>query len=107
MPLFQDVWDAGERYPVWMSHGDRITRMPPGFEAAAHRKTRPMRVIADQARRYYGLMFHPEVIHTPHGAALIRNFVRKIAGLRRRLVDEGVPRGGHRPHPRSRSARAG
>ncbi|WP_406858191.1 glutamine-hydrolyzing GMP synthase [Alsobacter sp. KACC 23698] len=79
-PLFQDVWRKGERYPVWMSHGDRITRLPPGFTRFGVSPNAPYAVIGDAARGYYGLMFHPEVIHTPHGAALIRNFVRRIAG---------------------------
>jgi GMP synthase (glutamine-hydrolysing) len=80
VPLFQDLWTEGERYPVWMSHGDRITRIPPGFEVAGVSENAPFAVIADPKRAYYGLMFHPEVIHTPHGAGLIRNFVRRIAG---------------------------
>jgi GMP synthase (glutamine-hydrolysing) len=80
--LFADLWQPGQRYPVWMSHGDRITQMPPGFQVFATSENAPFAVIADPARSYYGLMFHPEVIHTPHGAGLIRNFVRKIAGCR-------------------------
>jgi GMP synthase (glutamine-hydrolysing) len=82
VPLFDDLWDVGQNYPVWMSHGDRITRIPPGFEVAGSSPNAPFAVIADPKRSYYGLMFHPEVIHTPHGAGLIRNFVRKIAGCR-------------------------
>jgi len=78
--LFDDVWRVGEHYPVWMSHGDRITKMPPGFEVVAVSGNAPFAVIQDEKRRYYGLMFHPEVVHTPHGAALLRNFVRKVAG---------------------------
>ncbi len=79
--LFADVWKKGEQYPVWMSHGDRITRLPPGFTRYGTSENAPFAVIGDEARRYYGLMFHPEVVHTPHGAALLRNFVRRIAGL--------------------------
>ena len=71
----------GERHPVWMSHGDRITRMPPGFVVAGVSPNAPFAVIQDEKRKYYGLMFHPEVVHTPDGAKLIRNFVRKVAGL--------------------------
>jgi GMP synthase (glutamine-hydrolysing) len=78
--LFDDVWKAGEHYPVWMSHGDRITRMPPGFQVAGVSPNAPFAVIQDEKRKYYGVMFHPEVMHTPQGAALLRNFVRKIAG---------------------------
>src|SRR5919112_3313305 len=79
--LFEDVWRAGEHYPVWMSHGDRITKMPPGFQVAGVSMNAPFAVIQDEKRKYYGLMFHPEVVHTPDGAKLIRNFVRKVAGL--------------------------
>jgi len=78
--LFDEVWKAGERYPVWMSHGDRITRMPPGFQVAGVSPNAPFAVIQDEKRKYYGVMFHPEVVHTPTGAALLRNFVRKISG---------------------------
>ncbi len=78
--LFDEVWRAGEHYPVWMSHGDRITKMPPGFQVAGVSSNAPFAVIQDEKRKYYGVMFHPEVVHTPHGAALLRNFVRKITG---------------------------
>ncbi len=71
----------GEKHPVWMSHGDRITKMPPGFVVAGVSPNAPFAVIQDEKRKYYGLMFHPEVVHTPDGAKLIRNFVRKVAGL--------------------------
>src|ERR1700678_4838368 len=64
-----------------MSYGDRITQMPPGFAVAGTSPNAPFAVIQDEKRGYYGLMFHPEVVHTPDGAKLIRNFVRKVAGL--------------------------
>src|SRR5271169_6253566 len=79
--LFDSTWATGERHPVWMSHGDRITRMPPGFVVAGVSANAPFAIIQDEKRKYYGLMFHPEVVHTPDGAKLIRNFVRKVAGL--------------------------
>jgi GMP synthase (glutamine-hydrolysing) len=79
--LFNEVWGAGEKHQVWMSHGDRITRMPPGFTVAGVSPNAPFAVIQDEKRKYYGLMFHPEVVHTPDGAKLLRNFVRKVAGL--------------------------
>ena len=79
--LFDATWEKGEKHPVWMSHGDRITRMPPGFAVAGVSANAPFAMIQDEKRRYYGLMFHPEVVHTPDGAKLIRNFVRKVAGL--------------------------
>src|SRR4030081_26131 len=79
--LFDSAWGMGEKHPVWMSHGDRITKMPPGFVVAGVSTNAPFDVIQDETRKYYGLMFHPEVVHTPDGAKLIRNFVRKVAGL--------------------------
>src|SRR6266571_221506 len=79
--LFDSTWGMGERHPVWMSHGDRITRMPPGFVVAGVSPNAPFAIIQDEKRKYYGLMFHPEVVHTPDGAKLIRNFVRKVSGL--------------------------
>jgi GMP synthase (glutamine-hydrolysing) len=63
-----------------MSHGDRITALPPGFRSVASSEGAPFAVIADDARRFYGTMFHPEVVHTPHGAALLRNFTHGICG---------------------------
>ena len=78
--LFGGVWDTGAREPVWMSHGDRVTALPAGFQVVATSENAPFAVIADDHRRYYGLMFHPEVVHTPHGAALLRRFVRDVAG---------------------------
>ncbi|NWH07155.1 MAG: glutamine-hydrolyzing GMP synthase [Alphaproteobacteria bacterium] len=81
-PLFGDVWEPGETDTVWMSHGDRITALPPGFEVIAFSENAPFAAIADERRRFYGVQFHPEVVHTPHGAALLANFVHAIAGLK-------------------------
>jgi GMP synthase (glutamine-hydrolysing) len=81
-PLLEGTWQKGERYPVWMSHGDRVTRPPDGFHVIATSPNAPIAMIADEARRFYATQFHLEVVHTPHGAALIRNFVRNIAGCR-------------------------
>ena len=78
--LFDGVWEKGQRYPVWMSHGDRVTILPEGFAVVATSENAPIAVIADEKRRFYAAQFHPEVVHTPQGAALIRNFVRNIAG---------------------------
>ncbi len=80
--LFEGVWDKGGRYPVWMSHGDRVTRLPEGFRVYAVSENAPFAVAADETRRYYSTMFHPEVAHTPDGAKLIANFLKKVAGLR-------------------------
>jgi GMP synthase (glutamine-hydrolysing) len=79
-PLFDGIWQPGMKAPVWMSHGDRVTKLPRGFRAVAVSNGAPFAVIADDARRLYGVQFHPEVAHTPDGAALIANFVHKIAG---------------------------
>ena len=78
--LFHGVWEKGAREQVWMSHGDRVTRLPPGFSPVAVSEGAPFAAIADDARRFYGVQFHPEVVHTPHGAALLRNFTHRIAG---------------------------
>jgi GMP synthase (glutamine-hydrolysing) len=80
--LFEGVWEIGGRYPVWMSHGDRVTQLPDGFSVKATSENAPFAVATDEARRFYTVMFHPEVVHTPDGSKLIHNFVRKIAGLR-------------------------
>jgi len=80
--LFNDVWKVGEKYPVWMSHGDRVTELPPGFVNVACAPNSPMSVMADETRKFYGTQFHLEVVHTPHGAALLRNFVRNVAGCK-------------------------
>ena len=78
--LFHGVWAVGAREQVWMSHGDRVTALPPGFQAVASSEGAPFAVIADGARRIYGTQFHVEVVHTPHGAALLRNFARGVCG---------------------------
>jgi GMP synthase (glutamine-hydrolysing) len=80
--LFAGVWEKGRKYPVWMSHGDRVTLLPEGFHVIAASENAPMAAIADEARRYYGVQFHLEVVHTPDGAKLISNFVHKVAGLK-------------------------
>jgi len=79
-PLTDGVWEVGQHYPVWMSHGDRVTKLPAGFAAIGIAPNAPIAVIADEARKFYATQFHLEVVHTPHGAAILRNFVRKIAG---------------------------
>jgi GMP synthase (glutamine-hydrolysing) len=81
-PLFEGVWRVGERYPVWMSHGDRVTRLPEGFQVIGVSPNAPFAVAVDERRRFYTTMFHPEVVHTPDGARLLENFLKRIAGLR-------------------------
>ncbi|MFZ5783690.1 MAG: glutamine-hydrolyzing GMP synthase [Pseudomonadota bacterium] len=80
--LFDGVWQPGDRRQVWMSHGDRVTKLPPGFEVIATSENAPFAAIADEKRHYYGVQFHPEVMHTPDGAKLLRNFALGIAGFK-------------------------
>ncbi len=79
--LFDGMWERGSRQQVWMSHGDRVNAIPEGFEVIAKSEGAPFAAIANEARRFYGVQFHPEVVHTPDGAKLLKNFVQKIAGL--------------------------
>ncbi|QYU66268.1 glutamine-hydrolyzing GMP synthase [Leptolyngbya sp. 15MV] len=79
--LFDGLWQPGETHQVWMSHGDKVTRIADGFRIVATSPGAPFALIADDDRRYYGTQFHPEVVHTPDGARLIANFVRHVCGL--------------------------
>ena len=81
-PLFEGFWEVGKKYPVWMSHGDRVTQLPEGFEVIGTSPNAPFAISVDEKRRYYTTMFHPEVVHTPDGAKLLSNFVHKIVGLK-------------------------
>ena len=78
--LFDGLWSAGEKHQVWMSHGDRVEAIPAGFEVVAKSDGAPFAAIANDERRFYGVQFHPEVVHTPDGAKLLSNFVRHVAG---------------------------
>ncbi|MDP3658417.1 glutamine-hydrolyzing GMP synthase [Phenylobacterium sp.] len=80
-PLFEGLGAQGHRETVWMSHGDKVTALPPGFETIAVSEGSPFAAIADEGRRFYGVQFHPEVAHTPRGALILRNFTHRIAGL--------------------------
>ena len=80
--LFDGVWQKDHEYDVWMSHGDRVTQLPEGFQVIAASENAPMAAIADEQRRFYGVQFHLEVVHTPDGAKLLSNFVHKVAGLK-------------------------
>ncbi len=77
-PLFARL---PESTPVWMSHGDKIEEMPPGFTALAQTENSPYAVIGDE-KGIYGLQFHPEVVHTPEGKTILRNFVQKVCGCK-------------------------
>ncbi|APH73344.1 glutamine-hydrolyzing GMP synthase [Aquibium oceanicum] len=81
-PLFDGMWAPGQRHQVWMSHGDRVIALPEGFEILARSDGAPFAVFGDTDRRMYGIMFHPEVVHTPDGARLLSNFVHGVAGLK-------------------------
>jgi len=78
--LFEGVWQAGGREQVWMSHGDRVETLPEGFRVVARSDGAPCAAIADDTRRFYGLQFHPEVVHTPHGGQLLKNFAIDVCG---------------------------
>lgn len=80
-PLFDGIWAPDTRHQVWMSHGDRVTELPDGFKVVGTSPGAPFAAIADERRNYYGVQFHPEVVHTPDGAKLLSNFVHRIAGL--------------------------
>jgi len=80
--LFDGVWPKGGKHQVWMSHGDRVTALPPGFRSVATSDGAPFAAIADDARRFYAVQFHPEVAHTPDGAKLLRNFTHGVVGCR-------------------------
>ncbi|MDX8439400.1 glutamine-hydrolyzing GMP synthase [Mesorhizobium australafricanum] len=80
-PLFEGLWAPGQRHQVWMSHGDRVIELPPGFKVLGKSESSPFAIFGDIERKMYGIMFHPEVVHTPDGARLLRNFVHNIAGI--------------------------
>lgn len=78
--LFDGIWAKGAREQVWMSHGDHVDALPDGFSIVATSEGAPFAVISNEERKMYGVQFHPEVVHTPHGAELLQNFVLKICG---------------------------
>ena len=78
--LFEGVWQKGDKDQVWMSHGDTVTAIPENFKIVGSSANAPFAAIADDERKFYGVQFHPEVVHTLKGAKLISNFVHKICG---------------------------
>jgi len=79
--LFDGLWKVGESHQVWMSHGDRVEALPAGFKVVAQSEGAPYAIATDEDRRFYSMMFHPEVVHTPDGGKLIANFARHVCGL--------------------------
>lgn len=78
--LYDGVWELGSEHQAWMSHGDRVTALPNGFEVVGTSPNAPYAMIANEARRIWAVQFHPEVHHTPDGAKLYANFVHNICG---------------------------
>jgi GMP synthase (glutamine-hydrolysing) len=78
--LFDGLWNVGEKHQVWMSHGDRVETLAPGFEVVASSEGAPFAIATNEADKRYSLMFHPEVVHTPDGGKLLANFVRHVCG---------------------------
>ncbi|WP_298330539.1 glutamine-hydrolyzing GMP synthase [Asticcacaulis sp.] len=81
-PLFRGLGKPGDKEIVWMSHGDRVTAIPDGFKVIAVSEGAPFAAIADEARRFYAVQFHPEVVHTVRGTQMIKNFLFEVAGLK-------------------------
>jgi GMP synthase (glutamine-hydrolysing) len=78
--LFDGLWHEGEKHQVWMSHGDRVDELAPGFEVVARSEGAPFAIATNEEAKRYSLMFHPEVVHTPDGGKLLANFVRHVCG---------------------------
>ncbi|MCG8672725.1 MAG: glutamine-hydrolyzing GMP synthase [Pseudomonadales bacterium] len=75
-----DDHDGRKSLDVWMSHGDKVTSLPEGFECIAETDSAPFAAMADEKRKFYGVQFHPEVTHTKQGGELLKRFVREVAG---------------------------
>ncbi|HXC92473.1 MAG TPA: glutamine-hydrolyzing GMP synthase, partial [Geobacteraceae bacterium] len=95
-PLFESFFLEGKS-PVWMSHGDHVKKVPPGFEVVASSANAPVCAIQDISRKLYGVQFHPEVNHTPRGEILVDTFVRKVCGCSGQwtpghIIDDAVSR---------------
>jgi GMP synthase (glutamine-hydrolysing) len=76
--LFKGMGQPGSSMTVWMSHGDHLKKLPPGFRSVAYSKNTPFAAIEDPKRKLYGLQFHPEGVHTPRGIEMIRNFLFEV-----------------------------
>ncbi|MEE4350538.1 MAG: glutamine-hydrolyzing GMP synthase [Pacificimonas sp.] len=80
-PLFAGLWKPGERHQVWMSHGDKVRDLADGFRVVAKSDGAPFAAVANDEKNFYGVQFHPEVVHTPDGHKLIANFARHVCGI--------------------------
>lgn len=94
-PIDNPLFDTHAPQSVWMSHGDRVTQLPPGFETLAASKNSPHASVGDMSRHIYGLQYHPEVTHTPQGKQLLHNFLYKVCGCQGgwttgNFVDEAI-----------------
>ena len=78
--LYDGIWEIGTAHQVWMSHGDRVTELPEGFEVVATSPGAPMAIVANEERRIWATQFHPEVHHTPDGPKLYKKFAYDICG---------------------------
>ena len=95
--LWKGFGEQAASLDVWMSHGDRVTAVPPGFVVTATTSDLPVAAMADDARRWYGVQFHPEVTHTTRGAELLRRFVVDLCGCATlwtpaNIIDDAVAR---------------
>jgi GMP synthase (glutamine-hydrolysing) len=81
-PLFDKIHRTNKSITVWMSHGDRVTKIPNGFEVIGASEGAPYAAIFNKEKQFYGLQFHPEVVHTPDGAQILTNFVKRICGCK-------------------------
>ncbi|MDP7142139.1 MAG: glutamine-hydrolyzing GMP synthase [Alphaproteobacteria bacterium] len=78
--ITEGLWDKGAEEQVWMSHGDRVVSLPDGFTIIGKSEGAPFAFIADESRHFYAVQFHPEVVHTPHGGQLLKNFTHGVCG---------------------------
>jgi len=78
--ITEGFWEIGSLHHVWMSHGDKVTKIPNGFQVIASSEGAPYAFISDEVHKFYGVQFHPEVTHTPEGAALLKHFVLNVCG---------------------------
>lgn len=81
-PITKGVWEENAKEQVWMSHGDRVTALPEGFEIIGKSDGAPFAFIANEDKQFYAVQFHPEVSHTPHGTQLLKNFTHAVCGCK-------------------------